>query len=110
MQRRNFLHRLGDVVEIIGARLRFAFRIVAGNYPLPTDQQELNMAAIDNLATAVSNVKTFVASLQGELANADLTPQIVAATEALNALVPAPIVAGPAPVEPVIDPATGLPA
>lgn len=97
----NLLHRMGDAAERIAARLSFAFRVLIGRYPLPTPAQEANMAAIDDLNAAVSRVQTYVASLQGDLANADQTPAINSATAALNAIVPPPAPA--AEPEPVLD-------
>lgn len=95
----NLFHRLGDATTRHAARVAFAVGAYTGRYPLPSPQQELNMAAIDDLNTAVSNVQTYVGTLQSDLANADMTPQVEAATAALNALVPAPVVA------PVVEPA-----
>lgn len=48
------------------------------------------MAAIDDLNAAVSRVQAYVATLRTDLANADQTPAIEAATDALNAIAPAP--------------------
>jgi hypothetical protein len=110
----NVIHRLANWVDRVLARARFATRIMSGNYPLPTPIQELNMAAIDDLNKAVSDVTAYVASLQGDLANADQTPAITAATSALRSILPpetAPV-DGPTSADsatPQIDPTTGLP-
>ncbi len=94
----NILHRLGDALEIAKARVRFVVAVLAGRYPLPTPMQEANMAAIDDLKAAAQAVATYVASLQGDLANADQTSEIEAVTASLQAIIPAAPVA---PVEPV---------
>lgn len=55
-----------------------------------TKLKEFHMAAIDDLNAVVADVTAYVSTLKNDLANADQTPAIEAATTALKAVLPAP--------------------
>jgi hypothetical protein len=112
----NLFHKIGDAAAIVSARIRQAFRVLTGRYPLPTLDQEANMAIIDDVMANLAKVKGYVATLESKLADADMTPQLTAINAELTAMLPPPeptpdpvTAEAPTatPAAPTIDPATG---
>jgi predicted Mrr-cat superfamily restriction endonuclease len=86
---------MSAVIILIALALAYAYLRHTHRIIIISKKDTTDMAAIDDLNAAVSRVQAYVATLRTDLANADQTPAIEAATDALNAIAPAPVADAP---------------